>query len=95
MFKSTEMSAVLTEITNVDPNFDTNEFLKYVQYDIIPNILESVARKELDVLQDWCTETAFNILAHPIKQCEHLKFKYHNTILDVNNVDVSKNFFII
>ena len=89
MFKSNEMSDVLTEIVNVDPNFNTNEFLKFVQYDIVPNILESLARKDMEVLQDWCTEAAFNILAHPVKQCEHLKLKYNNTVLDVSNVDVN------
>lgn len=56
MFKSTEMSEVLTEIVKMDPNFDTNEFLKFVQTDIIPNILESVSRHELDILKDWCTD---------------------------------------
>jgi import inner membrane translocase subunit TIM44 len=51
------MSEVLTEIIKMDPNFDTNEFLKFVQTDISPNVLESISRGELEILKDWCTET--------------------------------------
>lgn len=56
MFKSTEMSEVLTEIVKCEPNFELNEFLSRVQYDIIPNILEALSQKELEILKDWCTE---------------------------------------
>ena len=57
LLKKTEMSEVLTEIIKMDPNFDTNEFLKFVQTDIIPNVLESISKGELEILKDWCTET--------------------------------------
>lgn len=56
MFKSTEMSEVLTEIVKSEPTFELHEFLSRVQYDIIPNILESLSRQELEILKDWCTE---------------------------------------
>ncbi len=61
MFKSTEMSEVLTEIVKVEPTFEINEFLKRVQFDIIPNIMESVNQGELEILKDWCTEVVRNI----------------------------------
>ena len=57
MLKTNEMSEVLTEIIKMDPKFDTYKFLKYAQTDIIPNILESMSRGELEILKDWCTET--------------------------------------
>ena len=56
IFSSTEMSAVLTEITNVEPNFNVSDFLKRVQYVIIPNVMESIRAGEMEILQDWCTE---------------------------------------
>ena len=56
VFKSTELSEVLTEITKMEPTFELHEFLKRVQYDIIPNILESLSQNELEILKDWCTE---------------------------------------
>lgn len=89
MFKSTEMSEVLTEIVKIDPTFELNEFLKRVQYDIIPNILESLSQGELEILKDWCTEASFNILTHPITQCKQLKMKYHNEVLDINNLEIA------
>ncbi len=88
MFKSTEMSEVLTEIVKMDPSFDTNQFIKFVQDDVIPNVLESISRHELDVLKDWCTETAFNILSMPIVQTQNLKLKFKNEIFEIGNVDV-------
>ena len=116
MFKSTEMSEVLTEIVKMEPSFELNLFLKRVQYDIIPNVLEALSVGELEILKDWCTETvsfepfhrnselenslklirhffiwlkAFNIVTHPLKQCEQLQMKYHNEVLDISHVDVS------
>lgn len=89
MFKTTEMSEVLTEIVKVDSKFNLEDFLKRVQYEIIPNVMEALSVGDLEVLQDWCTETAFNILTHPIKQCEQLKFKYHNEVLDISHLDIA------
>ena len=40
VFSKTEMSEVLTEIVKADPNFDKERFIREVQHDIIPNILE-------------------------------------------------------
>ncbi len=92
MFKSSEMSEVLTEITKMDPTFDSNEFIKFVQNVVIPNVLESISRQDLDVLRDWCTDTAFTILSHPINSCKVNHVNYHATVLDISNVDVSIRF---
>ena len=40
IFSQSEMSEALTEICRVDPTFDAVQFLRVVQYDIIPNIFE-------------------------------------------------------
>jgi import inner membrane translocase subunit TIM44 len=66
MFKTTEMSEVLTEIIKVEPTFEMNEFLKKVQYDFIPNILESLSQGELEILKDWCTEAVCLLLIYLI-----------------------------
>ncbi len=96
MFKSTEMSEVLTEIVRVEPSFSLDSFLKRVQNDIIPNVMEALSQGEMEILKDWCTETAFNMLTHPIEQCKQLKFQYCNEVLDISHLDVSSlvmNFF--
>jgi import inner membrane translocase subunit TIM44 len=89
LFQSNDMSQVLTEITKCEPDFELNEFMIRVQNDIIPNILESLSQMELEILKDWCTEAAYTILTHPITQCEHLKMKYHNTVLDISHLDIA------
>jgi import inner membrane translocase subunit TIM44 len=93
MFKSTEMSEVLTEIVKVEPSFEINAFLRRVQFDIIPNIMESVNQGELEILKDWCTEVAYTVLSHSLTQCQQLKLRYHNEILDVRDIDVNIRFF--
>ena len=40
IFSQSETSEALTEICRVDPAFDGGQFLRIVQYDIIPNIFE-------------------------------------------------------
>lgn len=89
MFKSTEMSEVLTEIVRVEPTFNLDDFFKRVQYDIIPNVMEALSQGEMEILKDWCTETAFNMLTHPIEQCKQLKYKYHNEVLDISHLDIA------
>jgi len=89
IFKSTEMSEVLTEIVKVEPTFSLDEFLKRVQYDIVPNVMEALSQGEMEILKDWCTETAFNMLTHPIEQCKQLKFNYHNEVLDISHLDIA------
>lgn len=89
MFKSTEMSEVLTEIVRVEPTFNLDSFLKRVQNDIIPNVMEALSQGEMEILKDWCTETAFNMLTHPIEQCKQLKFNYCNEVLDISHLDVA------
>ncbi|XP_030640089.1 mitochondrial import inner membrane translocase subunit TIM44 [Chanos chanos] len=89
LFSKTEMSEVLTEILKVDPNFDKDSFLKQCERDIIPNILESMIRGELEVLKDWCYEATYSQLAHPIQQARAMGLQFHSKILDIDNVDLA------
>lgn len=56
LFQKTELSEVLTEISKMDPEFEREAFLKEVETDIIPNVLEAMVRGDLEILQDWCHE---------------------------------------
>lgn len=40
MFSKTEMSEVLTEVCKMDPDFEPDKFVRWCQYDVIPNLLE-------------------------------------------------------
>lgn len=89
LFTRTELSEVLTEIVKMDPNFCKEQFLKDCERDIIPNILEAMIRGDLDILQDWCHEAAFNVLATPIRTAKQLGYHFDSRILDIENVDLA------
>ena len=75
LFTRSELSEVLTEITKMDPVFCKEQFLKDCERDIIPNVLEAMIRGDLEILQDWCYEAPFNILATPIRQAQKGRLK--------------------
>jgi import inner membrane translocase subunit TIM44 len=50
LFQRTELSETLTEILQLDPQFEKEAFLRECEQEIIPNILEAVCRSELDVI---------------------------------------------
>lgn len=89
LFSKTEMSEVLTEILKVDPSFDKDRFLKQCEFDIIPNVLESMMSGELDILKDWCYEATYSQLAHPIQQAKAMGLQFHSRILDIDNIDLA------
>jgi len=89
MFSKTEMSEVLTEIMKMDPNFTQEGFMLDCQNDIIPNVLEGIVRGDLEILQDWCHEGAFNVLAHPIRTAHAANYIIDNKVLDVNHLDIA------
>ena len=80
---------VLTEIVKMDPNFCKEQFLKDCEKDIIPNILEAMVRGDLEILEDWCFEAPFSILAQPIKQAKQLGYHFDSRILDIDDVDLA------
>jgi len=88
MFSSNEISQVLTEIIKMDPNFCREQFLRDCEKDIIPNILEAIIRGDLDILEDWCYEAPFNILATPIRQAKQLGYFFDSMILDIEDIDL-------
>lgn len=89
LFTKTELSEVLTEIVKMDPTFDKVNFIKELEQDIIPNVLEAMVRGDLEILEDWCHEAAYNVLSTPIKKVLQLGYRMDSKILDLNNVDVS------
>uniref|UniRef100_A0A914GRI0 Mitochondrial import inner membrane translocase subunit TIM44 n=1 Tax=Globodera rostochiensis TaxID=31243 RepID=A0A914GRI0_GLORO len=83
------VSEVLTAISKIDPEFDKMEWLRFCEKEMIPNILEATYQMNFDVLQDWCYEKAFNMIANVIK--EYAKIGFHtrdSRIIDVSKVEL-------
>uniref|UniRef100_A0A182YEY2 Mitochondrial import inner membrane translocase subunit TIM44 n=1 Tax=Anopheles stephensi TaxID=30069 RepID=A0A182YEY2_ANOST len=89
LFSKTELSETLTEICKIDPSFDQKQFLRDCENDIIPNVLESIVRGDLEVLRDWCFESTYNIIATPISQAQKAGYRLDSKILDIENVDLA------
>lgn len=89
LFTKTELSEVLTEIVKMDPSFEKFSFIRELEHDIIPNILEAMVRGNLEIIEDWCHEAAYNIISTPIKKVIQLGYRMESKILGLNNVDVS------
>jgi len=88
LFSKTEMSEVMTEICKMDPSFDPIPFAKQCREDIIPNILEAIVQGNLEVLEDWCHEAAFNQLAVPIRAALEQKLVFDARVLDITDVEI-------
>merc|ERR1712210_386231 len=89
VFKSTELSATLTEIVKIDPTFEREKFLKECESDIIPNVLEAITRGDLEILEDWCYEAPFNVLATPIRQAKTMGLVISSRVLDIDSLDLA------
>ncbi|KAG8333353.1 Mitochondrial import inner membrane translocase subunit TIM44 [Homalodisca vitripennis] len=89
LFQKTELSETLTEICKLDPNFDKVQFLRECESDIIPNILESMIRGDLEILKSWCHDGPYNLLSTPIKQAQQLGYRFSSKVLDIDNVDIT------
>eukprot|EP00088_Acartia_fossae_P053092 TRINITY_DN6025_c0_g1_i11.p1 TRINITY_DN6025_c0_g1~~TRINITY_DN6025_c0_g1_i11.p1 ORF type:complete len:454 (-),score=116.58 TRINITY_DN6025_c0_g1_i11:818-2179(-) len=85
---ATELSQVLTEIVKMDPNFEKEQFLRDCEQDFIPNILEAMTRGDLEILEDWCYEAVFNILATPVRQAKQMGYMITSRVLDIDNLDL-------
>ncbi|CAD5206166.1 unnamed protein product [Bursaphelenchus okinawaensis] len=81
-----EVSEVLTEIAKIDPNFDKHEWLRFCEKEIVPNVLEAFIRGDLKILEDWCHERAYNLLATMIKDMQKVGY----TTADSRVIDISK-----
>ena len=56
IFGGTEVSKIGTEIIKIEPNFSTHNFIRFCRYDVIPNLLESIAQEKEEIVKDWCSE---------------------------------------
>jgi len=85
-FKQSEHGATLQEITKIDPSFNQYTFTNECQQTIIPTVLEAYIRGDIDVIQDWCHEGAYNILSTNIKQTQAAGWVNCSKIFDIDTV---------
>jgi len=89
VFSQSEQAATLAEISKIDPHFNKTQFIKECEFEIIPTVLEAYIRGDVDILQDWCHEGAFNVLSTQIKQYQSMGLINESRILDIREVDLA------
>ena len=55
----------------------------------IYNYFKAMVKGDLEVLEDWCFEAPYNIMAEPIKQARKSGYVFGSQILDVEHVDLA------
>jgi len=84
-----EVAEVLSEIAKIDPKFEKHEWLKTCEIKIVPNILEAFIRGDLAVLEDWCYERAYNVIANAIKENQKVGFSSADSqIIDISKMEL-------
>jgi len=89
VFSQSEQAATIAEITKIDPRFNKDTFIKECEFEIIPTVLEAFLRGDVECLEDWCHEGAYNVLAAQIKQNESIGLINCSKILDIRDVDLA------
>lgn len=89
VFSQSEQAATIAEIAKIDPSFNKDDFVKECEFEIIPTVLEAFLQSDLECLQDWCHEGAFNVLSTQIKHNESLGLINSSRILDIRDVDLA------
>uniref|UniRef100_A0A0N5BUY0 Mitochondrial import inner membrane translocase subunit TIM44 n=1 Tax=Strongyloides papillosus TaxID=174720 RepID=A0A0N5BUY0_STREA len=88
--KSDPEGEVIREITKIDPNFDVDEWLEFVEKQVIPNILEAYISNDLKVLESWCHERAYKVLATTLKEYQEIGYNISESkIIDVSKVELN------
>ncbi|CEF65844.1 Mitochondrial import inner membrane translocase subunit TIM44 [Strongyloides ratti] len=81
---------VLREVCKMDPSFNVDEWLKFVEKQIIPNILEAYIRNDLKVLESWCHERAYKVLAMTLKEFQEIGYNISESkVIDVSKVELN------
>jgi import inner membrane translocase subunit TIM44 len=76
------------EIKRDDPHFDLQRFLKKLEKETIPMVMEAFLTDKLEPLEEICTERSMAVLGTIIKDRLKKGLKIDPTILDLDEVEL-------
>jgi hypothetical protein len=79
---------VLEEIKRLDPSFEKEDFIELAHSQYIPLLLESYYKKDLDLLEKWCSDAVFKCLTTIFKNQQKLGISEHCDIREISYVDI-------
>ncbi|GJQ15122.1 hypothetical protein GpartN1_g6913.t1 [Galdieria partita] len=94
LFGETEMGQVIREIRQVDPHFTLSEFVRQIERETAPRILNAYLRGDRETLKELCTEDAYRALSASIREREAAGLVMDPNILDISQVEVMTGKFL-
>ncbi|GJD05802.1 Mitochondrial import inner membrane translocase subunit TIM44-2 [Galdieria sulphuraria] len=94
LFGETEMGQVIREIRQVDPQFTLSEFVRQIERETAPRILNAYLRGDRETLKELCTEDAYRALSASIREREAAGLVMDTNILDISQVEVMTGKFL-
>mmetsp|Transcript_43797 Transcript_43797/g.103095 ORF Transcript_43797/g.103095 Transcript_43797/m.103095 type:complete len:441 (-) Transcript_43797:43-1365(-) len=88
VFGETETSLCMGEIKRDDPNFDLERFLKKIQKEMIPFVLDNFLNNRLEPLEPICTERSIAVLGALIKDRLTKGVSVDPYILELDDVEL-------
>lgn len=87
-FQENESARVIRMFKELDPDFNSEKFMKEVRAYILPEILDAYVKGDEETLKTWLSEAPYNIWAASAKQYKEAGLYSAGRVLDIRGVDI-------
>ena len=87
-FAENETAMVIRKMREIDPNFQTEPFLRELREYILPEVLDAYVKGESETLKQWLSAAQYNVYSALNKQYTTNGLMLDGKILDIRNVDI-------
>ncbi|WYZ42640.1 hypothetical protein EsH8_VI_000339 [Colletotrichum jinshuiense] len=87
-FAENETAQVIKKFRTMDPNFQTEPFLKELREYILPEVLDAYVKGDIETLKLWLSEAQYSVYEALTKQYLQAGLKSDGKILDIRHVDI-------
>ncbi|GKT40361.1 mitochondrial import inner membrane translocase subunit tim44 [Colletotrichum spaethianum] len=87
-FAENETAQVIKKFRTMDPNFQTEPFLRELREYILPEVLDAYVKGDIETLKLWLSEAQYSVYEALTKQYLTAGLKSDGKILDIRHVDI-------
>ncbi|KAL0936228.1 Mitochondrial import inner membrane translocase subunit tim44 [Colletotrichum truncatum] len=87
-FSENETAQVIKKFRTMDPNFQTEPFLRELREYILPEVLDAYVKGDIETLKLWLSEAQYSVYEALTKQYLQAGLKSDGKILDIRHVDI-------
>ncbi|KAL9621589.1 MAG: hypothetical protein Q9160_003981 [Pyrenula sp. 1 TL-2023] len=87
-FAENETAMVIKKFREMDPNFQTESFLREVREYMLPEVLDAYVKGDVETLKLWLSAAQFQVYSALAQQYTTAGLKSDGRILDIRNVDI-------